>query len=88
MMSLLARLPVADCEVVHTLLLRYEASHQRQEGMQRFAEGAVQADLARTYGVSQATSAGWRGRALSSTSRSACDAAISDVASCSTRAAP
>jgi DNA invertase Pin-like site-specific DNA recombinase len=29
--------------------------HQRTEVMQRLAEGAVQADLARTYGVSQAT---------------------------------
>jgi DNA invertase Pin-like site-specific DNA recombinase len=29
--------------------------HQRQEVLQRLAEGAVQADLARTYGVSQAT---------------------------------
>ena len=30
-------------------------SHQRQEAIQRLAEGAKQADLARTYGVSQAT---------------------------------
>jgi DNA invertase Pin-like site-specific DNA recombinase len=29
--------------------------HQRQEAVQRLAEGATQADLARTYGVSQAT---------------------------------
>jgi predicted transcriptional regulator len=29
--------------------------HQRQEATQRLAEGATQADLARTYGVSQAT---------------------------------
>jgi DNA invertase Pin-like site-specific DNA recombinase len=29
--------------------------HQRQEVVQRLAEGAVQADLARSYGVSQAT---------------------------------
>ena len=29
--------------------------HQRQEALQRLTEGAVQADLARTYGVSQAT---------------------------------
>jgi DNA invertase Pin-like site-specific DNA recombinase len=29
--------------------------HQRQEVAQRLADGAVQADLARTYGVSQAT---------------------------------
>jgi DNA invertase Pin-like site-specific DNA recombinase len=29
--------------------------HQRTEVMQRLADGAVQADLARTYGVSQAT---------------------------------
>ena len=29
--------------------------HQRQEALQRLAEGAVQADLARSYGVSQAT---------------------------------
>jgi DNA invertase Pin-like site-specific DNA recombinase len=29
--------------------------HQRKEAMQRLAEGAVQADLARSYGVSQAT---------------------------------
>jgi len=31
------------------------AAHQRQESIQRLAEGAVQADLARSYGVSQAT---------------------------------
>jgi DNA invertase Pin-like site-specific DNA recombinase len=30
-------------------------AHQRQELAQRLAEGAVQADLARSYGVSQAT---------------------------------
>ena len=30
-------------------------AHQRREAMQRLAEGAVQADLARSYGVSQAT---------------------------------
>lgn len=30
-------------------------AHQRREAVQRLAEGAVQADLARTYGVSQAT---------------------------------
>ena len=30
-------------------------SHQRQEAIQRLAEGVTQADLARTYGVSQAT---------------------------------
>src|SRR5947209_17165542 len=30
-------------------------AHQRREAIQRLAEGAVQADLARTYGVSQAT---------------------------------
>jgi DNA invertase Pin-like site-specific DNA recombinase len=29
--------------------------HQRHEAIQRLAEGATQADLARTYGVSQAT---------------------------------
>ena len=29
--------------------------HQRQEAIQRLAEGATQADLARAYGVSQAT---------------------------------
>src|SRR5262252_5041789 len=29
--------------------------HQRKEAMQRLAEGAVQADLARSYGVSEAT---------------------------------
>jgi DNA invertase Pin-like site-specific DNA recombinase len=29
--------------------------HQRSEALQRLAEGATQADLARTYGVSQAT---------------------------------
>jgi DNA invertase Pin-like site-specific DNA recombinase len=29
--------------------------HQRKEAMQRLAEGAVQAELARSYGVSQAT---------------------------------
>ena len=29
--------------------------HQRKGAMQRLAEGAVQADLARSYGVSQAT---------------------------------
>jgi DNA invertase Pin-like site-specific DNA recombinase len=30
-------------------------AHQRREAIQRLAEGATQADLARTYGVSQAT---------------------------------
>jgi DNA invertase Pin-like site-specific DNA recombinase len=30
-------------------------AHQRREAMERLAEGAVQADLARSYGVSQAT---------------------------------
>jgi DNA invertase Pin-like site-specific DNA recombinase len=30
-------------------------AHQRQEAIQRLAEGVTQADLARTYGVSQAT---------------------------------
>jgi len=30
-------------------------AHQRQEAIQRLQEGATQADLARTYGVSQAT---------------------------------
>jgi DNA invertase Pin-like site-specific DNA recombinase len=30
-------------------------AHQRQEALQRLEEGATQADLARTYGVSQAT---------------------------------
>jgi DNA invertase Pin-like site-specific DNA recombinase len=30
-------------------------AHQRKEAVQRLAEGAVQADLARSYGVSQAT---------------------------------
>ncbi len=30
-------------------------AHQRQEAIQQLAEGATQADLARTYGVSQAT---------------------------------
>jgi DNA invertase Pin-like site-specific DNA recombinase len=30
-------------------------AHQRQEARQRLLEGATQADLARTYGVSQAT---------------------------------
>lgn len=30
-------------------------AHQRAEAIQRLAEGATQADLARTYGVSQAT---------------------------------
>jgi DNA invertase Pin-like site-specific DNA recombinase len=30
-------------------------AHQRKEAVQRLAEGAVQADLARFYGVSQAT---------------------------------
>ena len=29
--------------------------HQRREAIERLAEGAVQADLARSYGVSQAT---------------------------------
>jgi DNA invertase Pin-like site-specific DNA recombinase len=33
-------------------------THQRQELAQRLAEGAVQADLARSYGVSQATITG------------------------------
>jgi hypothetical protein len=54
-MSLLARLLASDCEVVHTLLLKYEDSPQRQEAMQRLAKGAVQVELARTYGVSQVT---------------------------------
>src|SRR5262249_11834446 len=31
------------------------AAHQRKEAIRRRAEGAVQADLARSYGVSQAT---------------------------------
>ena len=31
------------------------SAHQRQEAIQRLEEGAVQADLARSYGVSQAT---------------------------------
>jgi DNA invertase Pin-like site-specific DNA recombinase len=30
-------------------------AHQRQEAIQRLAEGVTQADIARTYGVSQAT---------------------------------
>jgi DNA invertase Pin-like site-specific DNA recombinase len=30
-------------------------AHQRQEAIQRLAEGATQADVARSYGVSQAT---------------------------------
>jgi predicted transcriptional regulator len=30
-------------------------AHQREEAIQRLADGAVQADLARSYGVSQAT---------------------------------
>jgi DNA invertase Pin-like site-specific DNA recombinase len=30
-------------------------AHQRREAMERLAEGALQADLARSYGVSQAT---------------------------------
>jgi DNA invertase Pin-like site-specific DNA recombinase len=30
-------------------------AHQRQEALQRLADGAVQADLARSYGVSEAT---------------------------------
>jgi DNA invertase Pin-like site-specific DNA recombinase len=30
-------------------------THQRQEAIQRLTEGATQADLARSYGVSQAT---------------------------------
>jgi DNA invertase Pin-like site-specific DNA recombinase len=30
-------------------------THQRKEAIQRLVEGAVQADLARSYGVSQAT---------------------------------
>jgi DNA invertase Pin-like site-specific DNA recombinase len=30
-------------------------AHQRKEALQRLSEGAVQADLARSYGVSQAT---------------------------------
>jgi DNA invertase Pin-like site-specific DNA recombinase len=30
-------------------------AHQRPEAIQRLAEGAVQADLARSYGMSQAT---------------------------------
>ena len=38
-MWLLARLPVSDCEVVHTLLLKYEASTGRPS-VQRHAYGA------------------------------------------------
>src|SRR5262249_31419932 len=35
-------------------------AHQRQEALQRLADGAVQADLARSYGVSEATiSSSW-----------------------------
>jgi DNA invertase Pin-like site-specific DNA recombinase len=34
---------------------RSMTAHQRQEALQRLAEGAAQADLARSYGVSQAT---------------------------------
>jgi DNA invertase Pin-like site-specific DNA recombinase len=34
---------------------RSMTAHQRREAMERLAEGAVQADLARSYGVSQAT---------------------------------
>jgi DNA invertase Pin-like site-specific DNA recombinase len=30
-------------------------AHQRQEAIQRLADGVAQADIARTYGVSQAT---------------------------------
>jgi DNA-binding MurR/RpiR family transcriptional regulator len=30
-------------------------AHQRQDALQRLANGAVQADLARSYGVSEAT---------------------------------
>jgi DNA-binding CsgD family transcriptional regulator len=30
-------------------------THQRQEALQRLAEGALQADLARSYGVSPPT---------------------------------
>jgi DNA invertase Pin-like site-specific DNA recombinase len=41
--------------------------HQRQEAMQRLADGEVQADLARSYGVS--TSAGYRVTALSRSAR-------------------
>jgi len=33
-------------------------AHQRQKAIQRLQEGATQADLARTYGVSQATAFG------------------------------
>jgi hypothetical protein len=65
-MSLLARLLASDCEVVHTLLLKYEDSPQRQEAMQRLAKGAVQVELARTYGLCRRSpSAAWRRRALS-----------------------
>src|SRR5262249_61764724 len=49
-------------------------AHQRQEALQRLADGAVQADLARSYGVSEATIAGSLLPALSSTARSACEA--------------
>jgi hypothetical protein len=34
------------------------APHQRREVIQRLAQGAVQADLARSYGMSQATISG------------------------------
>jgi hypothetical protein len=35
--------------------LKLTAHQRKEEDIQRLAEGAVQADLARTYGVSQAT---------------------------------
>src|SRR5262249_33744649 len=73
-MSLLARLRMSDCEVVHTLLLKYEASHQRQKANAAPAEGVVQTDLALTHGVSQATISRLAAPSLSSTSRSSCDA--------------
>jgi len=34
---------------------RVMTTHQREEALQRLAEGALQADLARSYGVSEAT---------------------------------
>jgi DNA invertase Pin-like site-specific DNA recombinase len=48
--------------------------HQRQEVAQRLAEGAVQADLARSYGVSQATISRLAAPSPSRQARPACEA--------------
>jgi hypothetical protein len=49
--------PPALCERRHRRLPRrlVAVGHQRREAMERLAQGAAQAELARSYGVSQST---------------------------------